>query len=77
MFSVELDNPELNIREIELLNDVTNRHGLHSFQKIIMQGWGRMRGTTNQIIDDGPFYQRYFSEVTLKTGQTKRTQRGI
>ena len=78
LFSVESDSAKLNIREIELLNDVTNRHGLHSFQKIILQGPGvECEVLTNQIIDDGPFYQRYFSEVTLKTGQTKRTQRGI
>ena len=78
LFPVEAESPKLNIREIELSDMAANRHGLQAFRRITMKGPGvTCEVLTDQIIDDGPFYQRYFSEVTLKTGQTKRTQRGM
>lgn len=78
LFPVENDSPGLSIQEIELMDEAPSRHGLQVFRRIVMKGSGvECEVLTNQTIDDGPFYQRFFCEATLITGETKRIQRGI
>ena len=78
LLPLEEDMEDYVIADIELSDFSENRFGLKAAKQLTCSSKGfDLTIRTDKVIDDGPFYQRFYSEASFVTGSTRRSQRGI
>lgn len=78
LLPLEKGMQDFTIDHIELSDYSENRFGLNAAKILKCTGEGlELIIRSDKVIDDGPFYQRYYSKASFVTGSTRRIQRGI